>query len=45
MVDYPDYTGTVSALAQEKGVDDVICVNNISMTRNDGLVEEFTNIF
>ncbi len=45
VIDYRDYTGTVSALAQEKGVDDVICVNNISMTRNDGLVEEFTNIF
>ena len=45
VIDYRDYTGTVSALAQEKGVDDVICVNNISMTRNDGLVEEFANIF
>lgn len=45
VIDYRDYTGTVSALAQEKGVDDVLCVNNISMTRNDGLVEEFNNIF
>ena len=45
VVDYRDYQGTVSQLAQEKGVDDVICVNNISMTRNGDLVDQFTNIF
>ena len=45
VVDYRYYTGTVTALAQEKGVDDVILLNNISMTRNEGLIDNFTNIF
>ena len=45
VVDYRKYQGTVSALAQEKGVEDVILLNNISMTRNEGLIDQFTNIF
>ena len=45
VVDYRYYTGTVSALAQEKGVDDVLLLNNISMTRNEDLIDNFTNIF
>ena len=46
VIDYRHYTaGTVTQLAQEKGADDVLCINNISMTRNDGLVEQFQNIF
>ena len=45
VVDYRDYQGSVTALAQEKGVDDVLCVNNISMTRNDDLVSQFAAIF
>ena len=45
MVDYRYYDSTVTQLAKDKGVDDVICVNNISMTRNEGLVDQFTNIF
>ena len=45
VVDYRYYDSTVTQLAKDKGVDDVICVNNISMTRNEGLVDQFTNIF
>lgn len=45
VIDYRDYTGTVSALAKEKGVDDVILLNNISMTRNEGLIQDFSSIF
>ena len=45
VVDYRYYDGTVSALAQEKGVDDVLLLNNVSMTRNEGLINSFSNIF
>ena len=45
VVDYRYYDSTVTQLAKDKGVDDVICLNNISMTRNEGLVDQFTNIF
>ena len=45
VVDYRYYDSTVTQLARDKGVDDVICVNNISMTRNEGLVDQFTAIF
>lgn len=46
VIDYRHYKdGTVTQLAQEKGVDDVLCLNNISMTRNEGLVNQFGDIF
>ena len=46
VVDYRHYeAGTVTQLAQEKGVDDVLLLSNISMTRNEGLVSQFSNIF
>ena len=35
----------MTQLAQEKGVDDVLLLSNISMTRNEGLVSQFSNIF
>ena len=45
VVDYRHYeAGTVTQLAQEKGVDDVLLLSNISMTRNEGLVSQFSNI-
>lgn len=45
VVDYRYYTGSVTALAKEKGAKDVILVNNISMTRNSGLVEDLGAVF
>ena len=46
VIDYRHYTaGTVTQLAQQVGADDVLCLNNISMTRNEGLVNQFSNIF
>ena len=39
VVDYRYYNGDISDLAQQKGVSDVILVNNISMTRNADLIE------
>ena len=35
----------MTQLAQQVGADDVLCLNNISMTRNEGLVNQFSNIF
>lgn len=46
VVDYRYYTnGTVTQLAQQTGATDVLCLNNISMTRNEDLINRFTNIF
>lgn len=46
VVDYRYYTnGTVSQLAQQTGATDVICLNNISMTRNEDLIDRFSKIF
>ena len=46
VIDYRHYKdGTVTQLAQQVGADDVLCLNNISMTRNEGLVNQFSNIF
>ncbi len=39
VVDYRYYNGDISNLAQEKGVSDVILINNISMTRNEELID------
>lgn len=39
VVDYRYYNGDISDLAQEKGVSDVILINNISMTRNEELID------
>ena len=36
---------SLTQLAQQVGADDVLCLNNISMTRNEGLVNQFSNIF
>lgn len=40
IVDYRYYSGKITALAQEKGVTDVIYCNNISMTRAAGQVRQ-----
>ncbi len=45
VVDYRSYEGDISALAEEKGVDDVLLLNNISMTRNEDLIDELSNRF
>lgn len=46
VVDYRYYTnGTVTQLAQQTGATDVLCLNNISMTRNEDLINRFTGIF
>jgi hypothetical protein len=38
VIDYRYWTGSISELAKEKGVSDVIFVNNLSMIRNKSLV-------
>lgn len=38
VVDYRYWTGSVSELAKEKGVQDVLFINNLSMIRNKNLV-------
>lgn len=38
VIDYRYWTGSISALAEEKGVSDVIFANNLSMIRNKSLV-------
>ena len=45
VVDYRYYNGDISDLAQQKGVSDVILVNNISMTRNEELISALDNTF
>lgn len=45
VVDYRYYNGDISDLAHEKGVDDVILVNNISMTRNEELIDTLSYKF
>lgn len=45
VVDYRYYGGDISDLAQEKGVSDVILINNISMTRNEGLISALSSAF
>lgn len=38
VVDYRYYTGNLTSLIQDNGVDDLIFINNVSMTRNKYLV-------
>ncbi|MCH5353457.1 MAG: hypothetical protein J1E06_08320 [Acutalibacter sp.] len=45
VVDYRYYGGDISDLAQEKGVSDVILINNISMTRNEDLIDSLSYRF
>ena len=45
VVDYRHYGGDISDLAAEKGVQDVLLVNNISMTRNEDLIDTLANRF
>ena len=43
-VDYRYYDGNVISLAKEHQVDDVIFINNISMTRSDYLIGKLANV-
>lgn len=45
VVDYRSYDGTVTDLVNSTGATDVLLLNNISMTRNEGLIDSFSNIF
>lgn len=45
VVDYRYYAGNIATLAKEKGAKDVILINNISMTRNEDLVNSLDNSF
>lgn len=44
VVDYRYWTGSVTEFAKEKGVDDVIFLNNISMTRNAYLIGKLAQV-
>ncbi len=44
VVDYRYWTGKISTLAKEKKVQDILFVNNISMTRNSYLVGKLSQI-
>ncbi|MBR3768779.1 MAG: hypothetical protein IKL10_11160 [Clostridia bacterium] len=43
VIDYRHYKNTLSSFLEENPVDDIIFVNNISMTRNPSLVQTLTN--
>lgn len=45
VVDYRYYEGNIASLAQEKQVQDVLFLNNISMTRNEELVDTISEKF
>lgn len=45
VVDYRHYQGDITDLAKEKGVSDVILLNNISMTRNSELIQTLSDRF
>lgn len=45
VVDYRYYDGDISDLAAEKNVSDVILLNNISMTRNEELIDALNEKF
>ncbi len=45
VIDYRHYPGQISQLVADKGIKDVICMNNISMTRNDSLISDLTVTF
>ncbi len=43
VIDYRHYSGTLAGFLSSHEVDDIIFCNNISMTRNSDLVQDFTN--
>lgn len=43
-IDYRYWKGNVAEYAQKKGVQDVILINNLSMTRNKYLVGQFQSV-
>ena len=43
VIDYRHYTGSLSSFLIENDVDDIIFINNISMTRNQKLITSLTN--
>ncbi len=45
VVDYRYYQGNIAQLVKDKGAKDLILVNNISMTRNEELVNALDNSF
>lgn len=45
VVDYRYYSGSVVDLAQEKNAQDVILINNISMTRSADRISELSSVF
>ena len=44
VIDYRYFDGDITDFAKEKGADDIIVQNNISMTRNDSLVNRLANV-
>ena len=44
VVDYRYWEGSIVSLAEEKGVDDVLFVNNLSMIRNDYLTGKLAQL-
>lgn len=40
IIDYRHYNGSICALAEEKGINDIVFCNNISMTRSQSLVNQ-----
>ncbi len=45
VVDYRYYDGSIAELAAETGAEDVLLLNNISMTRNEELVNDLSDLF
>ncbi len=45
VVDYRYYNGDIPSLVSEKNISDVILLNNISMTRNEELIEDLQNLY
>lgn len=45
VVDYRSYAGKISDLVEETGAEDVLLLNNISMTRNEGLIDDLEKAF
>lgn len=43
-IDYRYWSGSVAEFAEQKGADDVILINNLSMTRNKYLVGQFQGV-
>ena len=45
VVDYRYYSGNVADLASEKNAQDVILINNISMTRSADRISDLSTVF